>query len=179
MTNVAQQYGQALYDLAMEEGISKTVLAQMQVLSQSFAETPDFLRLLASVNLSREERCGLLDDSFCNILHPYLLNFLKILTQEGIVRKFPDCCRHFESCYYTDNDILPVVAYTAQLLTAEQSKQLHAKMESITGKKVILQNRIDPDCLGGVRLCYDGKQVDGTVKDRMEAVGKLLKNTVL
>lgn len=179
MTEVTKQYGQALYDLARYEGIGKVVFEQMQTLSQSFAETPDYLRLLASVNLSKEERCNLLDDSFRDIVHPYLLNFLKILTQEGITRKFPDCCRHFETCYYADNGILPVVAYTAQPLTPVQSRRLYAKMEAITGKKVILQNRVDPNCLGGVRLCYDGKQVDGTVKNRLEAVRKLLKNTVL
>ena len=33
--------------------------------------------------------------------------------------------------------------------------------------------------LGGLRLSYDGKQVDGTVKNRLDAIGKLLKNTVL
>ena len=30
-----------------------------------------------------------------------------------------------------------------------------------------------------LRLSYDGKQVDGTVKSRLDAIGKLLKNTVL
>jgi hypothetical protein len=33
--------------------------------------------------------------------------------------------------------------------------------------------------LGGLRLTYDGMQVDGTVRSRMDAIGKLLKNTVL
>ena len=33
--------------------------------------------------------------------------------------------------------------------------------------------------LGGLRLNYDGKQVDGTVKNRLDTIGKLLKNTVL
>lgn len=179
MTEVAQQYGQALYELARDEGIGKTVLEQSQTLVQAFRDEPDFLRLLASVNLSKQERCAVLDDSFREKVHPYLLNFLKILTQEGMIRRFPDCCKHFEGCYYADNGILPVVAYTAQMLTPAQIKLLTGKMESITGKTVLLKNHIDPNCLGGVRLCYDGKQIDGTVKNRLDAVGKLLKNTVL
>lgn len=179
MTSAAEQYGQALYELARDEGIGREVFDQMRTLSQVFRETPDFLRLLSSVNLSKQERCDLLDDSFRDQLHPYLLNFLKLLTQEGLARKFPDCCKHFESCYYSDNGILPVKAYTAQPLTPEQTKRLTEKMESITGKTVLLDNRVDPDCLGGVRLSYDGKQIDGTVRSRLEAVGKLLKNTVL
>ena len=107
------------------------------------------------------------------------VNFLKILTQEGLIRRVPDCVNHFESCYYADNGILPVCAYTAQPLTAAQTQLLTEKVESITGKTVLLENRIDPECLGGVRLCYDGIQVDGTVKNRLDMVGKLLQNTVL
>ena len=30
-----------------------------------------------------------------------------------------------------------------------------------------------------LRLNYDGKQVDGTVKTKLDSIGKLLKNTVL
>ena len=49
----------------------------------------------------------------------------------------------------------------------------------ITGKKVTLTNRIDPACMGGVRLTYDGNQVDGTVKNRLDTISNMLKNTVL
>ena len=48
-----------------------------------------------------------------------------------------------------------------------------------TGKTIELDCRIDPETLGGVRLDFDGKQVDGTVRRRLEDIRGLLKNTVL
>ena len=42
-----------------------------------------------------------------------------------------------------------------------------------------LQTRIDPACLGGIRLDFDGKRVDGTVKNRLETLRSQLNNTVL
>ena len=39
--------------------------------------------------------------------------------------------------------------------------------------------RVDPQVLGGVRLDYDGKRLDDTVSHRLDAVRRLLKNTVL
>lgn len=179
MTQAAQQYAQALYELARDENIAKEMLSQLQALAEAFGEEADFLRLLAAPDLSKPERYALLDSAFRGKLHPYLLHFLKILTQEGLIRKFTDCSRHFQSCYDSDNGILPVRVYTAQPLTTQQTERLTGKMESITGKTVLLENKLDPTCLGGVRLCYDGKQIDGTVVSRLEAVRKLLKNTVL
>ena len=75
--------------------------------------------------------------------------------------------------------ILVVKAVSAIALSEEQKKKLTAKLEAITGKIIDLQCGIDTAALGGLRLSYDGKQVDGTVKTKLDAIGKLLKNTVL
>ena len=64
-------------------------------------------------------------------------------------------------------------------LTEEQKQRLADKMIAITGKKIDLICREDPAVLGGIRLRYDGKQVDGTVQSRLAAMEKSLKNTVL
>ena len=68
---------------------------------------------------------------------------------------------------------------SAVALNAQQAEKLTAKLETITGKTIDLQCSVDAAVLGGLRLNYDGKQVDGTVKNRLDAIGKLLKNTVL
>ena len=179
MSQAAVNYGQALYDLAKEEGLDAAILQQLEVLTDSFAQEPDFLRLLAAPNLSKTERCGILDSSFQGKVEPYLLNFMKILTEKGYIRQFPDCCKAYRRAYNTDHGIVCVRAVSAVALTDEQKQKLTAKLETITGKTIALENRLDPAVLGGIRLDYDGVQVDGTVKSRLDSIGKLLKNTVL
>lgn len=179
MTQIGVNYGCALYELAQQEGITEKVLEQLRVLEESFCAEPGFLRLLATPNLTKEERCNVVDSSFRDKVHPYILNFLKILTEKGYAKYFSDCYQAYEDRYNEDNGILPVQAVTAVSLNAEQCKKLTEKLETITGKIVKLQNTVDERCLGGVRLLYNGVQVDGTVKNRLDSIGDLLKNTVL
>lgn len=180
MTQAGSVYGQALYDLALSEGLSKTIADQLYILEHCFSvEEPDFLKLLASPNLTKQERCQILDDCFRNKVHPYVLNFLKILTEKGYIRHFSNCVAVYRDCDYRDNNILPVDAVTAVPLTGEQLKRLTKKLTSITGKSIILQNHIDPSVLGGIRLDYDGKRLDDTVSHRLDSVRSMLKNTVL
>ena len=179
MTGVGNVYGEALYQLAKEESLSGDILQQLRVLDESFRSEPEFIRLLASPALPKAERCGILDSSFRDKVHPYLLNFLKILTEKGYVRHFSDCCKSYTQQYNLDNDILPVTAVTAVALSAEQKEKLSAKLAAITGKTVALNNRIDPAVLGGVRLDYDGIRMDDTVSHRMESLRELLNTTVL
>ena len=179
MTEVGNVYGQALYSLAQGEKLTESILNQMDVLRQSFDAEPAFVRLLSTPSLSKQERCQILDDSFRGKIEPYLLNFLKILTEKGYIRHFSDCCCAYRERYNSDNGILPVTVMTAVALSDDQKLRLTEKLAKLTGKTIELRCRIDPDCIGGVRLDYDGKRLDDTVSHRLEAIRSKLKNTVL
>lgn len=179
MTEAATTYGQAMYDLAREGGLAKELLGQLTILDESLRAEPGFIQLLSTPNIPKEERVRILDDSFRGKLHPYVLNFLKVLTEKGYIKHFSGCCRMYRQLYNQDNGILPVTAYTAVKLSDELRRKLTAKLSTVTGKTIELDCRIDPETLGGVRLDFDGRQIDGTVRRRLEDIRGLLKNTVL
>lgn len=179
MSGSGKNYAQALYSLAKEEGLTGVILRELKTLSAAFEQEPGFLRLLAAHNLGKDTRIGVIDDSFRGKVQPYVLNFLKLLTEKGHARSFFDCVKVYRQLYNEDNGIICVVAVSAIALTASQQEKLQAKLESITGKRIELENRVDADCIGGVRLDYDGKRVDGTVQNRLKSMGELLRNTVI
>ena len=179
MTEVGNVYGQSLYELAKDEGLSREIGEQLTVLQKSFGEEPDFVRLLSNPSLSKPERCRILDTSFRGSVHPYILNFMKILTERGYIRHFSDCCDPFTELYNGFTGFLNVTADTAVALTPAQEEKLTGKLSQITGKTIALHNRIDPAVLGGVRLDYDGQRLDDTVSHRLDAIRELLNKTVL
>lgn len=179
MNQIGTVYGEALYSLAAEVQAEDAILQQLQVLQSSFSAEPQFLQLLTSPALAKAERCQILDDSFRGKVEPYLLNFLKLLTEKGYIGHFSACCDAYTDKYNQQHNILPVTAVTLTPLSLHQSQALTDKLSSMTGKKVSLTNRIDPDCFGGIRLDYDGNRLDDTVAHRLEQVRQLLKNTVL
>jgi F-type H+-transporting ATPase subunit delta len=179
MSDTANAYAKALYELALEEQKTDVFLQELTALQESFDAEPAFCRLLSSHSLSKEERCRILDDSFRGKTEAYVLNFLKILTEKGLMRLFPECCRAYCARYDADNGILRATAVTALPLTKEQTEKLTKKLEKSTGKTVVLTNRVDPNCLGGVRLIYEGICVDGTVENHLNSLRELLAKTVL
>ena len=179
MNTVGTVYGQALYSLAKDESLSDSILQELTILEESFQQTPDFLRLLAAPNLAVAERCEILDTCFRGKVQPYVLNFLKLLTEKNVIRHFGACCKSFREQYYVDHNILPVTAVTAIPLSQEQTNRLTDKLSALTGKTAQINNHVDPECIGGVLLDYDGTRVDGSVANRLDSIRKLLKNTVL
>jgi len=179
MTGAGRVYGEALYALAKDEQLTETVLEQLRLLQDAFAAEPDYLRLLDNPVLSKDQRCKLLDESFRGNVHAYVLNFLKLLVEKGHIRQYPHCVTSFQDLYYEDNQILPVCATTSVALSQEQSDRLAKKLAGLTGKQILLSNKVDAKVLGGVCLNYDSKRIDDTVAHRLEDIKNLLVNTVL
>ena len=179
MTQIGSVYGEALYTLANDEGIANQIREELNQVGKVFENEPDYLRLLSAANIPRQERCDLVDRVFRSQVHPYVLNFLKILTEKGYAKQFSACLDAYTQQYNIDNGILPVKAVSAVTLSAEQVTRLEEKIGAITGKKAQVENSVDTQCLGGIVLEYDGTQVDGSVASRIEKIRKLLKNTVL
>lgn len=179
MTQAGTVYGEALYELARGENLEDAILQELSVLEEAFRAEPDYLKLLCCANLSKAERCAVLDEAFRGRLQPYLLNFLKILVEKGYIGAFDQCCQAYTRRYNDSHGILPVTAVTAVAMTPEQREALTQKLSRITGKTVRLHNKLDPDVLGGVRLDYDGKRLDDTVAHRLDAIRGLLKKDVL
>ena len=179
MSTLSTGYAQALYDLAAEEKLEELLLEELETLQQVFAGEPDFLRLLSSPELGKEERCKVLEDTLFERVHPYIFSTLSLMTRKGQVRHFCGCCKEYRRLYDEAHGILAVSALTAIPLTEDQCRRLTEKLETVTGKTVRIQNRVDPACMGGVRLDFDGKRLDGTVRGSLLALGEHLKNTVL
>lgn len=179
MSQIGSVYAQALYSLAEEESLGKTILDELKTLNEIVSRDEEFLRLLSVSTLSKEERCGIVDEIFRGKVHAYVLNFMKILTEKGYMRYFGDCCNAYRELYNKANGILAVTAVTASALTDDQTARLTDKLSKITGKTIELENRIDPSCIGGIRLDYDGKRTDDTIVHRLDTLRSILKNTVL
>lgn len=176
MTGVAGVYGQALYDLAKEEELAEGIGAELKEIRKILSDNPDFMRLIVSPSIPKAERLGIIDEAFRGQAHPYVLNFMKILTEKGYMQAFPECCDVYRNSYNADHNILPVVATTAAALSEVQAARLRRRLSAITGRQIELENRIDPACLGGVRIDYDGRRADDTVSGRIERLHNMLRD---
>lgn len=177
MSRSSDIYAKSLYSLAKDENLAKEILEEMQTVRDILDAEPDFVMLLRASNITKEERTGMLDACLRGKIQPYLLNFLKILTENGLIRSYGDCCEVYEKLYNEDNGILIVSVVSAAPLEEAQKRRLKEKLDARTGKNVTLRCSIDPACMGGIRIDYSDKRVDGTVANRLSTVAELLKNT--
>ena len=170
MTELAREYGDGLYALTEEESISQEVLGQMLELKKLFREQPDFIRLLGNMSLGKEERVKILDSVLRGQIHPYLLNFLKILCERNALTEYEGCLAAFKTLYNQAHGIVEATVTTAVALDDDQRVRMSEKLSAMTGKKVVLTEKIDASVMGGVLLEMNGQRYDSTLKNRLKSI---------
>ena len=171
-------YGGALYDLAKDEGLSAQILADLGAFAAVFRENPDYRRLLTEPSIPKAEREALLDEAWKDALHPYTLNFVKLLCANGTVSQLPDCETVYRARYNEDNNILAVTAVSAAPMREELQEKLRQKLEAKTGKHVELTVKVEPDLIGGVKLTIGGVQYDGTVRHHLDELQRIQRSRI-
>lgn len=179
MTTAWGLYGQSLYDLAAEEKADDQIMEELEAVRGILRENPDYVTLLSEPSIPGKTRIQLLDDAFRGQIHPYLLNFLKILVEKGMLRGFSTCCSTYRTSYNKDHGISEAMVTSAVALDESQAEALREKLEKLSGRKVLLRRRVDEKVLGGLRVELDGRLFDGTVGGRLEELRRRVTETVL
>lgn len=172
-------YARSLFETANEADILEEIKAGLDVVSESFSQNPDFVKLLASPAVPKTEKFGMLDAVFGGKLPIYLDNFFKILAQNGRISCLSGIKAEFDALYFREKNILAVTAVTAVELSAPLREKLCKRLEEATGKTVWLTEKVDPSVLGGILLRYDNKELDGTVRQRLNRLRQMVQSSML
>ena len=124
MSELTNEYATALADLAAEEGLEDEFLAQTGALLQVFRENPAYARLLSDPQLTKAERTSLADAAFGGRIHPYLVNFLKLLAERGYIAGVEEFFTEYDRIHCARHGIVKARAVSAVPLTDEQRERL-------------------------------------------------------
>ncbi len=177
MTDV-KEYGKALFELAREAGREDFVLGDVGCVRTVIVGEPSYPALLDSPALSKEERVGIADAAF-GALDEYLVNMIKLLVEKRMAFSIIKALDGYRCAYDEYKGIERVEAVSAVALSDSQLLRLKSKLESITGKQIIINNTVDASILGGMKLRYMGVQLDGSVKTRLDNFEKSLRDLVV
>lgn len=174
MNELYNEYAAGLYLLAQEEHAEQRWLEQLTGLLALLEEQPQYVRLLDAPMVETSERLALAEQAFGAYVDAPVLHLIQLLASRRRMGLFAKCVRQYGALYDTQFGIERAEAVTAAPMTDTQVQALTKKLSQITGKTVVLQNRVDKSCLGGVVLRMNDTQIDGSVKNGLEKLKRQL-----
>jgi F-type H+-transporting ATPase subunit delta len=102
-------------------------------------------------------------------------NFVRVLAQNGRLELLPLIQQQFEALKNEREGVIEAEVQSAFELTEAQLADLVQRLEKKTGRKVRTQVRIDKDLIGGVRVGFGDKVIDGSARAQLAALETALK----
>lgn len=179
MAELAEKiYGDALFQSALEENRLDEVRAQLETLARVFEAEPQFLTMMDSPAMDAEDKQKILAQTFNGKVEQIVYNFLRILCDKGRMGLFPSIAETYFALCREHLGLLEVDAVTAIPLTEMQQKRLTEKLSALTGKQVLLQNQVDASIIGGVILKYDHKEINGSVREKLDSLRHQIRGVI-
>jgi F-type H+-transporting ATPase subunit delta len=173
-----KEYGRALFLLSEERATTERVRDDLATVAAVLKNNPPYLSLMDTPAVGLAEKEGLIDRAF-GALDTDVVSFLKILAGKHSLYAFGETHRAYTALYEASRGIERAEAVTAVAMSEAQRTALTEKLSRMTGKTILLQNTVDPSVLGGVKLRFLGRQLDGTLKTRLSSVERAIKDTIV
>lgn len=174
----AREYGKALFELAQEEGIAEEVLFTLEGVETLLTQNPSYPALLDTPALPASERHALLEEAF-GACEPIALHFIMLLCDRRSAYQLPACVRAYRGFYEESRGILRAEAVSARPMRPEQLETLREKLCAMTGKEVLLSNTVDEALIGGLTLRVGGKQIDGSLRARLDDLQRRIGSRIV
>ncbi len=173
-SRVAKRYAIALFEGAKEQQLLETVEEQLEVLDTTYEEVEAFRQLIDSPVISNEEKLKVADQLFAKKLHPFVLNFLKLLIRKNREMLLPGIVDYFNELLDEHRGILRGVVYSVVPMTDEQLNALNERLNAMTGKTVVLTQQVDASLIGGFVVQIKDMVIDNSIRHQLEKLKERL-----
>ncbi|WP_428910100.1 F0F1 ATP synthase subunit delta [Niallia sp. Krafla_26] len=171
---IANRYAFALFQVAKEQKLLDQLEDELRVVREVFNQNKDFNTLLSSPKLSKDKKKQLFQNVFSKA-NPFLQNTFKLLVdrgREGLIAQIAD---HFIGLADSEKGIAEATVTSTRPLTEEETKALSVAFAKKLNKKDLrIENKVDSNLLGGIKLRIGNRIYDGSLKGKLERLERQL-----
>jgi F-type H+-transporting ATPase subunit delta len=129
---------------------------------------PQLRRLLEHPAIPFAEKERVLRAVVGKAVAPQPLNLVLLMVRRGRPRAVEPMLAHFDELLRRERGISLAEVRTALALDDAQRTAIGQRLEELTGKKVQLDEVVDPDLIGGIAVRIGDQLYDASVRSRLE-----------
>lgn len=164
----AKRYAQALFEVGKEKGLLDRFLEDLDTIGQVLTH-PDLARVLDNPKFPFANKSTLVR-RFLGERNPYILNFVDLLISKNRASTIADIRADFQRLYNAHQGIEIAQVTTAVPLSADERERVVERLSKITGKRVIVESKVDQAILGGLLVRIGDRVLDGSTVTKLKAL---------
>lgn len=161
------RYAQALFSLAHERGLVNTVEDDLTQFDNLVA-TRELSQLIFHPKVEKQAKKALISKLGVEF-NAITIDFLNLLVDKRREAAVSGITKHFKGLAIAERGEVHAAVISARKLSSQETTELAASLGT-GGKKVVLQESVDPSLLGGLIVRVGNKIYDGSVDRRLRSL---------
>ncbi len=173
---LARRYARALLAIGREDGQTRRILEEAERFAALSAKTPLLREALEAAQVHRRDKKAALEAALAPAgFLPTTRNFLLLLVDKGRMNILPAIVSELRRLIEEVEGIERVEVAVPMPLSDVQRDRLRSVLERRSGKKVVLEEKIDPSVLGGIVVKVGSTVYDGSARTQIRQIRQTLE----
>jgi F-type H+-transporting ATPase subunit delta len=175
---VSKRYANALIDISLEKKDIENIYSQFKKFIDYYNDNGnlDFKEYIGLPFIDKKERIDAINILSKDLsLNEILNNFLSLLIENERINILNNIFEEFVKIKNEKNGIVKMTIISGQKLKDYELTILKEKVEKILNKKIILEENISADTIGGFLININGKIFDGSLMTQIKNISAFLK----
>jgi len=166
---LAARYAKSIFDFAIEKGELEKVYDDMKMLHDICKKSSDFVAILHSPIIPVDKKEKIIGAVFKGKVSPLTATFTRLLVTKGRENNFLEITTSFIEQYKEYNGIQTLLITTAYPVSEDIKREIVEKVKPrVKVKELEVEEKINPDVIGGFRLELKDFLLDATVLHVLE-----------
>ena len=177
---VSKTYGDALFELAVEENKEDLLLEEAVSVKKLFEENDELSKMINHPQISREEKEKVIENVFKGRVSDELSGLLKLLVTNGRFSELSSVLDYFIAKIKDYKKIGIAYVVTPLELSDKQKSDIEKKLLDTTEYETMEMNYdIDESLIGGMTIRIKDRVIDSSIKSKLNKLTKELLSVKL
>ena len=168
----AKRHAQAVFQLALEQGELEKWLEDLKTIATTLSE-PQLMAILESPSVHLDEKMALISRCLPGVSQ-LALNLVYLLIARRRLSLIEQIVSEYERLADAYQGLEHAEVTTAIPLDEEDKKRLSERLASLTGTRIMLSTKVNPDVIGGFVVRIGDRLIDGSIKSKLNSLRKSL-----
>lgn len=172
---VAERYARAVFDLGVETSTLPALIEDVHKLAAAYLESIELQKVMSNPLISEEQRRATIDEIADRLgLSQLGKNFAGLLARRKRLFALPATAAELDRLSDEKAGIARATVISAERLTEAFEQRLTQELSAMTGKKIVLDRKQDPDLLAGLVVRIGDQVIDGSAKSKLAELASQL-----